>query len=380
MNAEDRRDVVVIGGGFYGCCLALFARSVCAGVTLVESCDTLLARASYANQARIHTGFHYPRSFATALRSLRLHRRFMEDFAPAVATDFRMLYAVAAHDSKVSARRFHEMYREMNAPIRPADRADVALFDASMIEAVFACDEFAFDADRLRTLLAARLQAAGVELRLGETVASVDPHREGGLAVRLSGGETLRAPLAFNATYGRLGALSVAGATPSLPIKNELCEIALVEPPQALRAVGVTVMDGPFFSIMPFPARGLHSLTHVRYTPQASWLHEDAAVTTLRPRTRWLNMARDAARYLPAIEDVTWRDSIFEIKSVLIKNESDDGRPIFVYGHTDAPGLYSLLGGKLDNIYDLFDALRVMEPDMLGDATTALVGGDRTTG
>ena len=27
-------------------------------------------------------------------------------------------------------------------------------------------------------------------------------------------------------------------------------------------------MCGPFFSAMPFPARGLHTLSHVRYTPQ----------------------------------------------------------------------------------------------------------------
>ena len=38
-----------------------------------------------------------------------------------------------------------------------------------------------------------------------------------------------------------------------------------------LKNSGITVMDGPFFSVMPFPAKGLHSFSHVRYTPHYEW-------------------------------------------------------------------------------------------------------------
>jgi hypothetical protein len=120
---------------------------------------------------------------------------------------------------------------------------------------------------------------------------------------------------------------------------------------------------------MPFPDRGLHSLTHVRYTPHAAWLDGDVAPTVLRPRSRWLHMQRDAARYMPALGDVVWRDSLFEIKTVLLKNESDDGRPIFLHRHAGARSLYSVLGGKMDNVYDLFGALQSIEPQRLGGAS-----------
>ena len=42
-------DYVVIGGGFYGCCLALFLRSLSKRVLLVEAGDVLLGRASRVN-------------------------------------------------------------------------------------------------------------------------------------------------------------------------------------------------------------------------------------------------------------------------------------------------------------------------------------------
>ena len=41
-----------------------------------------------------------------------------------------------------------------------------------------------------------------------------------------------------------------------------LCEVG-----ESLRNVGITVMDGPFFSLMPFGQTGLHSLTSVTFTP-----------------------------------------------------------------------------------------------------------------
>ena len=50
-------------------------------------------------------------------------------------------------------------------------------------------------------------------------------------------------------------------------IKYELCEIILCETNDKLKGKGITVMDGPFFSIMPFGKTGLHSLTSVTFTP-----------------------------------------------------------------------------------------------------------------
>lgn len=63
-------DAVVIGGGFYGCAIAVFlARQRNWRVCLVEQEKALMTRASYNNQARVHNGYHYPRSFVTAYRS-----------------------------------------------------------------------------------------------------------------------------------------------------------------------------------------------------------------------------------------------------------------------------------------------------------------------
>ena len=75
-------DAAVIGGGFYGAAIAIYlvARRGLSAVCLVEREPDLLMRASYNNQARVHNGYHYPRSFTTAYRSRVNLPRFARDF------------------------------------------------------------------------------------------------------------------------------------------------------------------------------------------------------------------------------------------------------------------------------------------------------------
>jgi glycine/D-amino acid oxidase-like deaminating enzyme len=356
-------DYIVIGGGFYGCCLALYLRSISSRVLLVEAGERLMDRASRVNQARVHTGFHYPRSAATAVKSMLLHRRFLSDFPEAVVGDFQMLYAIARRRSKVTAKKFHRMFRDMGAPIEVASPAHRTLFDANRIEEVFACHEVAFDHRLLGRLVGERLAVAGIEVRLATAAVGLED-RLSGVVARLSDGSEVTARFAFNITYSQINAVLAKAGLPPARLKHEIAELALIHPPRELERIGVTVMDGPFFSAMPYPAERLYSLTHVRYTPHDSWADNAAArdpyahFAALQPESRYAFMRRDAQAYLPCLAGAEYKRSIYEVKTVLIKNEGDDGRPILYHRSPDSSRVVSVLGGKIDNIYDLFEAVK----------------------
>ncbi len=362
MDTRDY-DYVVIGGGFYGCCLALFLRSVSAKVLLLEAEDTFLTRASRVNQARIHSGFHYPRSFVTAARSAALSDRFAKDFPEAVVDDFQMLYAIARSRSKVSAGRFLRMFRDLNASLRPARDMEAALFDRTMVEEVFACREFAFDYSVLQSVLAERIDHSGIDVRTKTSVVGAMDRLDGAV-LHLSDGSAVRGRRVFNVTYAQINSILRMADLPLAPVRYEFAEIALVEPPQELVGYGITVMDGAFFSAMPYPASQLYSLTHVRYTPHASWLDGDQtlsayAIGDRMPRESYArHMILDARRYLPCMSGAHHIRSIYDVKTVLLKNERDDGRPILFQRKPDNSNITSVMGGKIDNIYDLFMLLK----------------------
>jgi len=361
-------DFLIVGGGFYGCCLALFLRSLCKNVVVVEAGSELMTRASGNNQARIHTGFHYPRSVLTAARSIALHRRFVADFPGAVFSDFQMLYAVPRHRSQVSAKRFYRMFTDMGAPIAPARAAEAALFDPDRVDAVFAVQEFAFDHEILRQMLRARLAEAEIDVLLGVSAVSI-VEREGFAVASLSSGEDIHARQIFNVTYSGINRVLRSAGLPEAEIKYELAEIALVEVPAELERYGLTIVDGPFFSCMPHPASGLHSLSHVRYTPHASWTDRSRtsfaseAPASAAGTSNHRHMILDARRYVPALGDARWQRSIFETKAVLVRNEHDDGRPILFRQQPPASRIISVMGGKIDNVYDLFDRIRQARPE-----------------
>ena len=345
-------DAVVIGGGFYGCETALELKRLGFGrVIVAEREPGLLRRASFVNQARVHNGYHYPRAFATALKSRENFERFVSDYSYAVMHDLEKYYAIA-RGSRVSADQFENFCQNIGAFCRPARREISQLFEAGTMERVFHVRELAFDTRKLAAALQERMKRAGVELHTG-TEARVLSSDDGGVHLDI-GGRHERAAYVFNCTYAELEGV---GVTIKTRIKKELTEMVLIAPPPQVQGRGFTVMDGPFFSTMPFPTAGLHTLSHVRYTPHEA--SEDPSGAAIRPiKSNSIAMIRDAARFMPCLEHARVIESIYEIKAVLLRNEDDDARPILVETCDDSRRILSILGAKIDNVYELKQYLR----------------------
>src|SRR5258708_8709737 len=168
--SQARYDAVVVGGGFFGCSIAHYLKREGNAVLLVEREDQLFRRASYANQARIHNGYHYPRSLHTAYRSRVNFQSFIEDFPECVVDSFTKLYCVSRSRSQVSARQFERFCRIIGAPLKPARARYVKLFNPRLIESVYEVTEYAFDSRILRDIMRRNLNAAGAGKGPGQRV------------------------------------------------------------------------------------------------------------------------------------------------------------------------------------------------------------------
>ena len=238
MNKEPLQDFIIVGGGFYGCCLGLFLRSITNKVTLIEKEDNILSRSSKVNQARVHTGFHYPRSALTAVKSMILHKKFAKDFSNAIRDDFKMLYAIAKQNSKISSKRFFRMFNEMDAPIKKASPEDSGLFNKAYIDGVFECHETAFDYSILKDSLMNKLELAGVKILFNTEVEKFDNKRNP--CVITKEGKTLQAKYIFNVTYGNTNNLLNSSNLDKIDIKNELTEIAIILTSQKIGTVVIS--------------------------------------------------------------------------------------------------------------------------------------------
>lgn len=363
-NQPNRFDAIVIGGGFFGLRIALhlskelnFKR-----VALVEASSQLMNRSSFNNQARVHNGYHYPRSILTAARSRVNAPMFIQEYSDAISTNFSHYYAIPKRQSKTDYRQFHNFSNRIGAHIEPATEEIKRHFSSSFISEVFLVSEPAFDSRIIREKIMSQLsESPNISVFMNSEVKEVLTKNQNSYYV-VTTQETLFSPLVFNATYSQINSVNSAAGVETFNLQHEITEMPLVKLPDSLSNMAITVMDGPFFSVMPFPSTDFSSLSHVRYTPHLRWKDEAMSRPVTDPtkelhrhsrESNFIAMKSDAARYIPAMHDAVHQYSLWESKTVLASSDSNDSRPILYRKSKLKPGFFSIMGGKLDNVYDV---------------------------
>ncbi|WP_334083985.1 FAD-dependent oxidoreductase [Helicobacter typhlonius] len=377
MPKHNKYDCIIIGGGFFGAYIALYLKQKFQSILILEQEKDLLTHASINNQARVHNGYHYPRSLSTAISSSRHFHTFCKDFKEAIKDDFHKYYAIASIGSKTSSTQFYRLFKQFNIYIQSAPTHIKAMFNPSLISDVFCVREYAFDAAILRTMLRDNLNCKHIEIATNTQSLCVKEDKKG-LCVAIApyteqnqtqqtDSRTLYAPLILNCTYAGINSLLKRSHLPLLPLKYEMTEMALVDIPPALKDMAITTMDGAFFSLMPYPPKQCYTLSHVRYTPHFAWQdynvmqpHNPYAILHTfkqNARSNFPLMLADCKRYMPLLESLEYKDSLYEIKTLQIQNEIDDGRPIMFAKDYGLKGFCTIMGGKIDNIYEILELL-----------------------
>lgn len=369
MTSYDR---IIIGAGLYGLYSALFCGKRGMTVLVLECDDAAFKRATYINQARVHMGYHYPRSLNTAIKSAGYFKRFNDDFGFCVHNSFNQIYATSSEFSWTNEAEFVEFCKAAN--IR-CDRVSVDnYFQSNMCDGAFLTEEYTYDAHILRDYFLDELS----KLNNVEIVYKVDVKDivlDGNkYIVRINNKCEVETEFILNSTYASVNQiLKKSNIEDLFKIKYELCEIILCKASTVLKDVGITVMDGPFFSIMPFGKTGFHSLTSVTFTPHDSSFSDvpkfkcqeksgalcgDVFLGNCndcpnKPETSWPYMSRLAKKYLNPEFEFEYVSSLFSMKPILKSSEVDDSRPTAIKIHSDKPTFISVLSGKINTVYDL---------------------------
>lgn len=372
MNHYDR---IIIGAGLYGLYAALFCGQRGMSVLVLEWESAPFRRATYINQARVHQGYHYPRSLSTAMKSAGYFERFNRDYDFCINREFQKVYATSRDFSWSDGKQFQQFCHAAKIPCE--ELHPNRFFKENMCDGAFLTREYTYDAMILRDYFLDQLsEMSSVKIQYGERIKAIDREQDSYL-IRTQGGQNYRTGFLLNATYAATNQILDMLGYEKFRIKYELCEIILCETNERLKEYGITVMDGPFFSIMPFGKTGLHSLTSVTFTPHATSYDEvptfkcqvDSAgycsVKQLgncndciaRPQTAFPYMANLARKYLRDEFEFMYRSSLFSMKPILINSEIDDSRPTIIRKYSTDPTCIGVLSGKINTVYDLDEVL-----------------------
>lgn len=368
-------DKIILGAGLYGLYSALYSGKNNQKILVLECDKSPFRRATYINQARVHQGYHYPRSVSTAMKSAGYFERFNRDFDFCINREFKKIYATSSKYSWTNGEQFKKFCNAANIPCEELNPS--TFFNVGLCDGVFMTREYTYDAMILRDYFLQKIsELKNVEIRYCSRVVkiekAVDAYR-----VVLEDGTEFEAPFLLNATYASTNQILDMLGFEKFGIKYELCEIILCDVNDKLKEYGFTVMDGPFFSIMPFGKTGLHSLTSVTFTPHTtsydttptfdcqpkscgycSPLHlGNCNECPVKPETAFPYMSNLARKYLRDEYEFNYKSSLFSMKPILKASEIDDSRPTVIRVLSENPTFVSVLSGKINTVYDLDEVL-----------------------
>jgi len=347
---------IVIGGGLFGSFAAVALAKRGLRVCLVEQGSELLGRASLINQARLHTGLHYPRSLDTAKESIVYYDKFR----------------ISRYSSKTSGEEFLAFIHRLNINVQEIPQT--TYFQKSTISHAFRVEEPTFDAEELRKILKRRINdSANITLRLNSKVIGGTIGNSVS-TIQLDSGHVLSGEGLVIAAYAGTNGLREMFGLKKLPLSFEITDVFLGLVPDSLKNIGFTVMDGPFWSMMPFGHSNFSSLTSVGLTPLEksndlpifscqtkrrecvpSGL-ADCNSCDFRPTSNFEHIQQQVSMHLK--DSIRFDDTarLTTVKTVLTSSEVDDSRPTLIEKENNL-NVWTIFSGKITTIFDIEEGL-----------------------
>ena len=68
-------------------------------------------------------------------------------------------------------------------------------------------------------------------------------------------------------------------------------------------------------------------------------------------------MLKDIKRFMPKIDKIIKKGSLYEVKTILMAAEGNDKRPILFRKNYSLKNFHIVMGGKIDNVYDILEEM-----------------------
>lgn len=332
--------ILVIGGGLFGSCIAFELAKSKYEVDLAEAESDIMQLASRCNHNRIHLGYHYLRSISTAEQSLEGMISFLFYFGEAVLHQFPNYYAIAKEGSHTNTEQFIQFCDKVGIGYDEEFPEDNFL-NKEKIAGSFRVPEPVFDYDKIAGIVKNYLSKTGVNVLLNTVCKSLK--HDGKVFTAQLNDTTKEYDYVINATYANINNINELLGLPQRKLLFEDVFIPTFNFPSD--KFGITVMDGPFCSIMP---RGLRTneflLYHVKHSVLSDRLSEQRMLLQDKP-IEYETIFRESSAFMPFLKDAKpishWRT----IRTV--HENSDDARLSELHTYEELPNYFSVLSGKI---------------------------------
>ncbi len=338
--------VAIIGGGIFGISVAHELGTFC-DVTLLEKNGELMQEGTMINQFRHHYGYHYPRSDETVIDVQRSRVDFEEIFKDALYVDSPTYYALAKHNSKVNVSDFIKFCDKHKLPYYeeyPHD--DFLLRDE--VDLCIRVPEPSYHHKILKKIAESKINSShNIKLYTNTVVDNCTLEEDNTKNISyIKNGKLKKEKFDFivNATYANINRFVNWLSFEQCPIRVDLAEVLIVK--LSTEPVSITVIDGPFATLMPTGNKNEFTLYHVKESIIDRYVPTDGLVKKVKKyKTNRDAIMRESLKFFPILKDAIFIESRIVHRGVQAYHEHDDARVADLIDH--GFGCWSILSGKI---------------------------------
>ena len=347
-------NVAVIGAGIFGAEIALKAKSYGLSVEVYEAKNDILSGASANNQNRLHLGFHYPRDLETGIQSIRGFAAFKQKYAECIQEGFLNAYFIANNGSLTTPSEFLKFCELLGAPYKSISSKDFPI-EVRGADTGILCEEVVYDCGILRDLIWQHLRREKINVVLGERAVKIAKTGEY-YQIDFQNQPSVLADVVVNASYGDINRLTEQLGYVVTERLFEYTAVPIIK--LDMPKVGITIMDGPFMTVLPHGKSENFLLYNVEHTLVAKGISSQMDPAWLMPETGpfasvdkvryFKKMIALCKEFVPALERSTVLGFLEGPRIVLARKEDSDARPSIVTGY-DSDGYFTVFAGKIDH-------------------------------
>jgi hypothetical protein len=320
------KKIAVVGAGIFGSSIALELDKKGYKVELFEKESDIMLKATKNNHNRIHYGYHYPRSLETTRQSLDGLLSFVSNYGDSIVYGFKNYYAIAKEGSHVTVDYFKDFCNKARISIESSFPEDNIL-NKDMVSDSFLVEEPVYDWTKLQSIVKLKLSQSNVKLRLLTNYINCDEKFD----------------FTVNCAYSNINEISKFHKVEQILFKKQDIIIPIFK--SNINRIGLTVMDGPFCSVMP---KGIEPnkflLYHAKYSVAEESVNSKLKLdTNLNDR---VNLILEKSKiFYPFLKDVEVIDNWRCERAIPITD--NDARVSEIITYKNNPNFITVFSGKV---------------------------------
>jgi len=246
--------IIIVGGGWYGCHIALFLKSYGYNVTIIEKNSDIFDNSSFYNQNRLHLGYHYPRDYATRSLCQNNFDKFVGKYN-CVIDNIENNYYLIADSSIIDYETYKSIYIHEKFNFDIVENKLFKNTNSNLIKV----NEQVINSDKIKKYFSDTLAEKNINIILNTEVLSVNNIDD---VVHVNcDNNNYNCDILLDCTYNQL----------CLSSKKYIYEVTISLVFKKIKNIdfgAITIMDGNFLSLYPRDTDNqLFTLTDVEYTP-----------------------------------------------------------------------------------------------------------------